>query len=253
MDVLIEKPKCLNNLSFRKYLKLVAIEKLYETVSLDIKGCLASAQMSADPIQYLKNKRAEFNEKICQECKILGVSWQNINCNIDRIDEFYLMGDGLLRECVGDPILEQVLENESRLFLKYVTLIMSINEEILKWENQIPSKKSMGGGKYNEVQLSRIFERLKDNGYLISTYGDVAFVNMGMNKGDIRGLQWIKKNDRNKFVSKSALLSLLIELGFEDRARWMAKEYFGIELNRSTKPSKEHSTKIKEIISRATR
>lgn len=253
MDVLIEKPKCLNNLSFRKYLKLVAIEKLYETVSLDIKGCLASAQMSADPIQYLKNKRAEFNEKICQECKILGVSWQNINCNIDRIDEFYLMGDGLLRECVGDPILEQVLENESRLFLKYVTLIMSINEEILKLENQIPSKKSMGGGKYNEVQLSRIFERLKDNGYLISTYGDVAFVNMGMNKGDIRGLQWIKKNDRNKFVSKSALLSLLIELGFEDRARWMAKEYFGIELNRSTKPSKEHSTKIKEIISRATR
>ena len=63
----------------------------------------------------------------------------------------------------------------------------------------------------------------------------------------------LKKNDRNKFVSKSALLSLLIELGFEDRARWMAKEYFGIELNRSTKPSKEHSTKIKEIISRATR
>lgn len=145
MDVLIEKPKCLNNLSFRKYLKLVAIEKLYETVSLDIKGCLASAQMSADPIQYLKNKRAEFNEKICQECKILGVSWQNINCNIDRIDEFYLMGDGLLRECVGDPILEQILENESRLFVKYVTLIMSINEEIQKLENQVLSKKSLGG------------------------------------------------------------------------------------------------------------
>lgn len=55
------------------------------------------------------------------------------------------MGDGLLRECVGDPILEQILENESRWFVKYVTLIMSINEEILKLENQIPSKKSMGG------------------------------------------------------------------------------------------------------------
>ena len=252
MDVLIEKPKCLNNLSFRKYLKLVAIEKLYETVSLDIKGCLASAQMSADPIQYLKNKRAEFNEKICQECKILGVSWQNINCNIDRIDEFYLMGDGLLRECVGDPILEQILENESRWFVKYVTLIMSINEEILKLENQIPSKKSMGG-KYNEVQLEKIFLRLKDNGYLKATGGSADFVNMGMNKKVDGGLQWIKTNHRNKCVSKSALLSLLIELGFEDRARWMAKEYFGIELNRSTKPSKEHSTKIKEIISRATR
>ena len=73
------------------------------------------------------------------------MSWQNINCNIDRIDEFYLMGDGLLRECVGDPILEQILENESRWFVKYVTLIMSINEEILKLENPIPSKKSMGG------------------------------------------------------------------------------------------------------------
>ena len=66
------------------------------------------------------------------------------------------MGDGLLRECVGDPILEQILENESRCFVKYVTLIMSVNEEILKLENQIPSKRSMGGGKYNEVQLAKI-------------------------------------------------------------------------------------------------
>lgn len=254
MDNLIEKPKCLNNLSFRKYLKVVAIEKLFDAVRLDIKGCLASAQMSADPIQYLKNKRAELNEKICQECQALGVLWKRITCNIDRIDEFYSLGDGLLRECVGHPILEQELEKESKLFMKYVTLIMSINEEIQMMEDQSHSKMSLGGGKYNEVQLNGIFWELKDNGYLTSTYGTVAFVNMGMNKDVVGGLQWIKTNDRNRFVSKSALLSLLIELGFEGRAAIkIAKDHFDIDLHRSTKPSKEHTTKIKEIILRATR
>lgn len=134
-----------DNMSFKSLLCHIRDNtNVQNDVWADVKGVVASAKMSADPLAYLKTKMAECNEHICADCLVIGLIWKLIDCDHSRINELYSKCDMFIRDHSEDEDL-RIIAREGFVFYRWYMMSLLLEKEINNLKNVNPKGVLLGG------------------------------------------------------------------------------------------------------------
>lgn len=133
-------PPCVDRLSMKKYVLNHIKEQshIYREGHITAKGIIGVSKSHPKPKVFLQEKLAEYHNRIITECKIVGICWSSIECDINRIEDFYNIATELVRDAARIGVFDEI-EKECELFAKYLIVISYLTAK-LGQKDEVTSK-----------------------------------------------------------------------------------------------------------------
>ncbi len=121
--------------SYNKYLQTIFNKDSFRNkVKNAIKGIVGNSKNAPNQIDFLKLKITNYNEKIVDECNIVGKAWNGIGCDINRTKDLYKIMTNAISHCAETNNRDafDLITEECEIFAEYILIIAALQEEIEK-------------------------------------------------------------------------------------------------------------------------
>ena len=124
-------PPCVDKLSMKRYVlnHIKEGSHIYREGHITAKGIIGASKSHPKPKVFLQEKLAEYHNRIITECKIVGICWSSIGCDIDRIEDFYRIATEFLRYATRMGVFNEI-DKEWQLFAKYLIVICYLTAKL---------------------------------------------------------------------------------------------------------------------------
>lgn len=129
--------------SYNKYLQTIFNKDSFRNkVKNAIKGIVGNSKNAPNQIDFLKLKITNYNEKIADECNIVGKAWNGIGCDINRTKDLYKIMTNAISLCAetNDRDAFDLITEECEIFAEYILIIAALQEEVDKLQSRQRTK-----------------------------------------------------------------------------------------------------------------